>query len=494
MGASDRDHFLKLNDAFMETYPQFESIYYGLEDGVFAGHGFNEKVANYREPGHSGYVVSEEGDAGEEMQKHYVGCVNATSGEEVPCEMSVGGEFTECVNDCELIKCADEASQRDCEILGGGEVKEECEANVKWCKNYIISEAPEGAKLGYITRNTHCINKNGVPSQKKGEIAQMGTTEFTNCYFLDGVTPVNRNLTGNYAYCGGNGIVCDNTFYGAYLSRDYDPRWRGWYIATKEIQKPNWSPPYPFFTTQAMGITFSLPIYSTLNDGRNEFAGVLAVDYTFTDLTKFLQTSYLNSTTVVAIFEKDDPYFIVATSTGSKGVSLVLKADNSRRCSNVVTDDCIATRVPAAELAETEMDEVISNAFSRQQEAGFPEAELVTSRATGKEFLYATQTKAFTIEDADLNWKIMIMIPVETEQADQIVPGDALFAVLVAVGVLGVLCCAGLAGLLVRNRKKREIVVSDWRFMSAFVGACGLLNASTLSFLGPNTDVSLGNH
>ena len=42
--APDRDAFFKFNDALMETYPEFQSIYYGLEDGMFAGHGFTGYV------------------------------------------------------------------------------------------------------------------------------------------------------------------------------------------------------------------------------------------------------------------------------------------------------------------------------------------------------------------------------------------------------------------------------------------------------------------
>jgi hypothetical protein len=118
MRAPDRDAFFKLNDAFMAVHPEFQSIYYGLEDGMFAGHGFSSRIANYREPGHSGYLLDDssgEVRAQEEgMEKYFKHCLNSTNGDLLDCEMAVGGKYTSCINDCELIKCADELSQQDC--------------------------------------------------------------------------------------------------------------------------------------------------------------------------------------------------------------------------------------------------------------------------------------------------------------------------------------------------------------------------------------------
>ncbi len=243
MGAPDRDSFFKLNDALRETYPQFESIYYGLEDGLFAGHGFDAKVANYREPGGSGYPVDSKS-----MEKHYNACVNKTSGEKTLCDMSEGGKFTKCIDDCALQRCADEDSQKDCNEVADAKERLECEGKIKWCKAYTIEEAPQDSQLGFVARSTYCINSLGLPTQTTGEVVKKNS-ESGSCFFEDGVTPVERTLAGAYAYCGGDGKICNGTFVGAYNSRDYDPRWRSWYILTKVIQKPNWSPPYVFFST-----------------------------------------------------------------------------------------------------------------------------------------------------------------------------------------------------------------------------------------------------
>lgn len=252
MGAADRNAFFKLNDAFMETFPQFQSIYYGLEDGVFAGHGFASKIANYREPGHSGYSIADDlaqldnlSAEDLKMAKHFTSCVNSTSGGQLPCKMSEGVKYTECTApaneddsaplfDCVLEKCADENSQRDCEAVAGANETElvECQANEKWCSSYVIKEAPANKSLGYVPRSTMCIDHTGVPSQTKGEVQ---TNPDGNCYYEDGVTLVENNLEGAFAYCGGDGKVCNDTFAGAYKSRDYDPRVRmrgrfHWYL------------------------------------------------------------------------------------------------------------------------------------------------------------------------------------------------------------------------------------------------------------------------
>jgi hypothetical protein len=195
MRAPDRDAFFKLNDAFMAVHPEFQSIYYGLEDGMFAGHGFSSRIANYREPGHSGYLLDDtsgEVRAQEEgMEKYFKYCLNSTNGDLLDCEMAVGGMYTSCINDCELIKCADELSrQENCTTTNTSSNTTmnttECDdelsnPNIKWCINYEILEATNETRRGYILRGTHCINSYGVPDETEGNIVKEGTEEKGNC-------------------------------------------------------------------------------------------------------------------------------------------------------------------------------------------------------------------------------------------------------------------------------------------------------------------------
>lgn len=198
---------------------------------MFAGHGFASRIANYREPGHSGYLINDSDGLSaaavveDDMQKYFEGCLNSTSGEILPCEMSLGGKYTECVNDCELVKCADEESQRDCDSLTNDEERTDCEEKINWCIDYEIKEATNETRRGYISRGTHCINSFGVPDETPGEIVKQDSDEKGNCYFDDGKTLVEMgNITGDFAYCGDDGEVCDGALTGMYISRDYDPR------------------------------------------------------------------------------------------------------------------------------------------------------------------------------------------------------------------------------------------------------------------------------
>ena len=148
------------------------------------------------------------------------------------------------------------------------------ESKQKWCKAYTIENATEN--MGFVPLTYHCRSKHGLFTQELGTVVIDRYDNLGNCYYEDGTTLVNRSLAGDYAYC--NGSVCDNTFAGGYWSGDYDARYRIWYTQTRKLQEPNWSPLYVFFDELSIGITHSHPIYSEI-EGKNVFAGVLAVDY-----------------------------------------------------------------------------------------------------------------------------------------------------------------------------------------------------------------------
>ena len=222
--------------------------------------------------------------------------------------------------------------------------------------------------------------------------------------------------------------------------------------------------------------------------------GVLAVDFTFTDISNFLIDNYKGTDTTVIIFERDEPHYVVAASTGSTGVKRVLKSDGVTPCAADATrDECQAIRASAGELDETSADAIIRASFLNQQAAGFPQDDLISSAPVGYSDIYASQVKLFSTSTGslgvtELNWQIMIMLPVTTEDSDTILYGDSLFGILVTVASIGALVCFALIGLLVKNRKKREVIVTDWRFLSAFLASCAMLNLACLSYLGPNTD------
>lgn len=226
------------------------------------------------------------------MQKYYKSCVSPQTGEAEDCVLAPGNSYIQCVGDDDLGEitgnckhlelCPDELSQRDCSGFDLPAEQEACVSQQKWCPQYTIETSPadEPSNLGYIPLTHHCITRKGAFTQELDVVVPVdgsSTSETGNCYFGDGVTLVNRQLEGDYASCGCN-EVCNTTFQGGYYSPSYDPRYRPWYITTKQIQRSNWSPPYTFFFDYDVGFTFSSPIYSTQH-GKQVFAGVLAVDY-----------------------------------------------------------------------------------------------------------------------------------------------------------------------------------------------------------------------
>jgi len=540
--APDRDEFLVLGDALLTTYPH-DLVYYGLEDGTFVGHQMDSRMSVYREPGEGGYeVVVENGGGGAgseelasavspEMQKHLESCVD-NHGKMIPCLMHPGQSYIECIDGCKAIqKCPDENSQRDCRQLfdDNEDERNSCEEEVKWCISYreqIILPENDGAiavnnakivntsennyhsQRGYIPWTQHCIDSSGLPTQTPGQNSVPGPDNLHNCYHSDGSNPVQRNLSGPYAYCGidsdddgtATPIICNTTFIGGFVSYNYDPRYRPWYTKTKEMQEPNWSEPYVFFQNDQMGISYSHPIYKTdEDDGRKVFVGVLALDLTLTGIASFLIKNYDEAENIVAIIEEAEPNYLIASSTGTTGVKKVLKDDHSMPCPEMenfalASEICTTVRIPVAELKNGFMERVISNSYMIQKKNGFPPSRLLpvqskddTDDVEVAQGVHASQTKQFS-SVGGINWRIMIMSPVDIHEDDSILPGDDMFPFLVTPAIIGSVVCMALLLLFTKHRGEQEVIASDWRFTGAFIFGCALLNLACLSLIGPNTD------
>ena len=206
-------------------------LYYGLEDGTCSNLLDGPAHSTYREPG-DGYDPNDS-----EMQKYWNACVDQENGNVKDCviDPAVNANYVSCINDCELIRCADPDSQKDCTLIVDQMGREECESKIKWCKNYIIEKAEEGgAEIGFVPRTYHCMNSERLFSQTPGEVLTTSESgvELGDCTFKNGAL-VTRRLEGPYAYCGNDGEWCDTTYLGTYRSLDYDARWRGWYIQTR---------------------------------------------------------------------------------------------------------------------------------------------------------------------------------------------------------------------------------------------------------------------
>ena len=72
-------------------------------------------------------------------------------------------------NGADLVRCRDEDSQANCNILAGEE-KATCESKIKFCTCHTIEVEQAGSTLGYIPHAFFGINKNGAYLQAPGEI------------------------------------------------------------------------------------------------------------------------------------------------------------------------------------------------------------------------------------------------------------------------------------------------------------------------------------
>jgi len=91
-------------------------------------------------------------------------------------------------------------------------------------------------------------------------------------------------------------------------------------------------------------------------------------------------------------------------------------------------------------------------------------------------------------EGENLRWRIIVAMPVEISKNDGLFNGDPMFFVVIGVGTVGCVACLLLFHFYFSKRKKTEVRMSDWRFTSAFILGCALLNLTTLTYIGPATD------
>ena len=91
--------------------------------------------------------------------------------------------------------------------------------------------------------------------------------------------------------------------------KEYDPRSRPWYNAARTSRTLTWSPIYVFAEPPVLGITPAIPIYATIG----ELQGVMAIDLTLGQISKFLQGLEVGTSGEAFIIERSGE--IVASST-----------------------------------------------------------------------------------------------------------------------------------------------------------------------------------
>ncbi|CAJ1969738.1 unnamed protein product [Cylindrotheca closterium] len=510
LGAKDRDTIA--HQYLFSVVSALEATglkpFYGLEDGTFLGYLHNDlnqvpKLV-YREPGNSGFNNSDP-----VLGKYMNTCVNPLTGDSKKCLLTdASGTYVSCVNDCEYIPCP-----------GNGNIL---------CQNYDIvnySSQAENAgdddlELGYVPRSTYCINKNGDFSDAQGEIlveSLDGVIRDGSCTFKDGSPVQRRNISGAFASCRdlyqeiclaaeapGNvitdttttgPIVCDTTFAGAYDSTNYDPRWRGWYISSRETLVPRFSDPYIFFSLGVVGITYTFPIFMENKGFEKFFSGVLAIDMELDDVSNFLAESFVDTSFAVAIYEDEAPHNMIGISTQSDVISWWLIEDDTVPCPEDQIGQtprvCLARQLNIMNFESSIDDSILRKAHEAFELVDFVEDVTVAVREDDDDVStpsYIATTVLYDLQDANLKWRILVTTPIDTDPDNIIVVGDSMFPFIIAIAVLGFLICIGLFLAYYGRRNERAVQFSDVQFTSAFLLASALLNLSTLTLLGKTDD------
>ncbi|MGK3754616.1 MAG: hypothetical protein ACI8RD_006925 [Bacillariaceae sp.] len=278
-----------------------------------------------------------------------------------------------------------------------------------------------------------------------------------------------------------------------------------------------------------MGISYGKPIYYTEpSTGQKIFRGVICVDYDLEEISKFLKTVFLdildnddddndvmdgeqedtsssssssssNAGATVLIVEDDEPHYIIGSSTGSPATKKVRVDDESINCNEEQIFsgeyECTTVRSTPKDFTNSVLDIVMSSAFQAQNEAGFPKQLVVSSSSSDNndndnDLYYVSQSLTFEqSEGENLRWRIIVAMPVGlATNEDSLLFGDPMFVVVLAIGLLGFILCVILFYYYFTKRLSTEVALSDWRFTSAFIIGCSLLNLSMLTNLGPSSN------
>jgi hypothetical protein len=144
-----------------------------------------------------------------------------------------------------------------------------------------------------------------------------------------------------------------------------------------------------------------------------------------------------------------------------------------------------------ADLIGHPMDRILVRAYERHEAAGYPQ-ELLSVKASDNvdSDLFISQSTLYEQSGAQLKWRVIITSPGQQSDADAITRENQLFPAICVIGGLGFAICTLLFVGFYQKRTEKAVVYADWRFTCAFIFGCALLNGSTFTLLGENTDTT----
>lgn len=446
--------------------------FYGLENGYLLGYWHSDldmvPVLIYREPGNSGYEKDDP-----ELGINWNTCLDKHTGSEEICQMTEGELFVSCVDNCALTECHNIESST---ALTANDSSQE-----KWCEQYTIEQYEDGGMGdGYVPMTSHCVDKDGDFSQTPGEVlveTPMGVVENGTCTFGSGKL-VQQAISGEFAYCQNSPLgICDDTFVGAYKSRNYDPRWRGWYIDVRERQHTWFSDTYLFFSPVNIGITYGHPLYVTDDQGRKKFHGVLAIDmvlegkaFTATyfanltqipvscihkdsnlyisplstiDVSNFLVSAFGDEEYIVGVYEDRAPNLMIGVNTGTSLVGDFLIEDNSQKCSEeqISNNECTLVHLNIENYVSSKEDMILRKGHREFQQIGFGNSDSVVTfwkseaiqereEDEKEDSAYLATSLIYEQENANVRWRIMVVVPLLVQTEDSITSDDGKWIML----------------------------------------------------------------
>ena len=209
--------------------------------------------------------------------------------------------------------------------------------------------------------------------------------------------------------------------------------------------------------------------------------------------------------------EAQEPYYIIGISTGTPAAvnrwneNLTLPCPVNRGegvdCTPVrlTMMDLLHARVNGTSqgtndenaMSVTPLDHVLAKAFWDHHDAGYPQDLLSVNHDGDVDEFYVSQSTLYSTQaNAGLEWRIIVVSPGDVSTDDTITKdgNSGLFAAVIALASFGVVICSAMVIYFFRNRTETSIQYADWRFTCAFIFGSVLLNGSTYTLLGENTD------
>ena len=109
------------------------------------------------------------------------------------------------------------------------------------------------------------------------------------------------------------------------LEGGYDPRKRVWYQEAFAKEGINWSKPYIFSSTRAIGMTLS----EAVENENGEKLGVLGIDFSLVDISDFLNSLEVSEFSKIFIINEDDDLLAVSGHESSETVDYLFQVDET---------------------------------------------------------------------------------------------------------------------------------------------------------------------